>query len=77
MDVDDLDDIGALIPTHIQNNVLPDQESYNCKKCHKRKDNNYNLINNLHPVWFKVNEDGSHKLDEAGKIFPPLRYHKC
>jgi hypothetical protein len=25
------------------------------------------LNNNLHLVWFKVNEDESHKLDEAGK----------
>ena len=61
---------------HIQNNVLPDQESYTCKKCCKRKDNDYNLNNNLHPVWFEVNEDGSHKLDEAGKKFHTLRYHK-
>jgi hypothetical protein len=54
---------------HIQNNVLPDQESYTCKKCYKRKDNDYYLNNNLHLVWFKVNKDGSHKLDEAGKKF--------
>jgi hypothetical protein len=25
------------------------------------------LNNNLHPVWFEVNKDGSHKLDEAGE----------
>jgi hypothetical protein len=55
---------------HIQNNVLPDRESYTCKKCCKRKDNDYYLNNNLHPVWFKVNKDGSHKLDEAGKKNP-------
>jgi hypothetical protein len=61
---------------HIQNNVLPDQESYTCKKCCKRKDNDYYLNNNLHPVWFKVNEDGSHKLDEVGKKIHTLRYHK-
>jgi hypothetical protein len=61
---------------HIQNNDLPDQESYTCKKCRKRKDNDYYLNNNLHPVWFEVNEDGSHKLDEMGKKFHTLRYHK-
>ncbi len=55
---------------HVQNKVLLDQESYTCKKCCKRKDNDYNLNNNLHPVWFEVNEDGSHKLDEAGKTIP-------
>ncbi len=61
---------------HIQNNVLPDQESYTCKKCHMRKDNDYNLSNNLHPVLFKLNEDGTHKLDEAGEKIHLLRYHK-
>jgi hypothetical protein len=61
---------------HIQNNVLPDQESYTCKKNCKRKDNDYYLNNNLHLVGFKVNEDGSHKLDEAGKKIHTLRYHK-
>jgi hypothetical protein len=55
---------------HIQNNILPDRESYTCKKCCKRKDNDYYFNNNLHPVWFKVNKDGSHKLDEAGKQIP-------
>ena len=52
---------------HIQNNVLPDHESYTCKKCHKRKDPDYYMKNNLHPVWFEVNEDGSNKLDSSGK----------
>ncbi len=52
---------------HVQNNVLPDRESYTCKKCCKRKDNDYYLNNNLHPVWFEINEDGIHKLDEAGE----------
>ncbi len=55
---------------HIQNNNLPDQVRYTCKKCRKKKDNDYNLNNNLHPVWFEVNEVGSHKLDEAGKKIP-------
>jgi hypothetical protein len=61
---------------HIQNNDLPDQESYACKKCRKRKDNNYYLNDYLHPVCFEVNKDGSHKSDEVGKKFHTLRYHK-
>ncbi len=43
---------------HIQNNVLPDHESYTCKKYHMRKDPDYYMKNNLHPVWFEVNKDG-------------------
>ncbi len=45
---------------HIQNNVLPDHESYTCKN----------------PVWFEVNEDGSNKLDSPGKKSPILTFHK-
>jgi hypothetical protein len=51
---------------HIQKNVLPDHESYICKKCHTRKDPDYFLNNNLHPVWFEVNKDGSNKMDLSG-----------
>jgi hypothetical protein len=28
------------------------------------------LNNNLHPVWFEVNEDESHKSDEVGEKIP-------
>ena len=46
------------------------KDIYTCKKCLKRKENDYYLRNNLHPVWFEVNKDGSYKLDEAGKKIP-------
>jgi hypothetical protein len=55
---------------HIQKNILPDNESYICKKCHMRKDPDYFMKYNLHPVWFEVNEDGSNKLDSSGKTIP-------
>lgn len=56
---------------HMQSTIIsPGMEAYTCKKCLKRKDNDYYLKNNLHPVWFEVNEDGSYKLDEAGKKIP-------
>ena len=60
---------------HIQKNVLPDHESYICKKCHTQKDPDYFMKNNLHPVWFEVNKDGSNKLDSSGKKFPILASH--
>jgi len=60
---------------HIQKNVLPNHESYICKKCHTRKDPDYFMKNNLHPVWFEVNEDGSNKLDSSGKKIPILASH--
>ncbi len=55
---------------HIQKNVLPDHESYICKKCHMQKDPDYFMKNNLHLVWFEVNEDRSNKLDSSGKKNP-------
>ena len=57
---------------HMQSTIISpsDKDIYTCKKCLKRKDNDYYLRNNLHPVWFEVNEDGSYKLDEAGKKIP-------
>ena len=57
---------------HMQSTIISpsDKDIYTCKKCHKGKDNDYYLRNNLHPVWFEVNEDGSYKLDEAGKKIP-------
>jgi hypothetical protein len=63
---------------HIEKNVLPHQESYTCNKCHKRKDPDYLMNNNLHPVWFEANKDGSTKMDSSGGekpifIFPKNR----
>jgi hypothetical protein len=40
------------------------------KKCHMRKDPDYFMKYNLHPVWFEVNKDGSNKLDSSGKKNP-------
>ncbi len=60
---------------HIQKNVLPDHESYISKKCHTWKDPDYFLKNNLHPVWFEVNKDGSNKVDSSRKKFPILASH--
>jgi hypothetical protein len=56
--------------------IAKNTESYTCKICRKRKDNDYNLNNNLHPVWFVVNEGRSHTLDDVGKKIHTLRYHK-
>jgi len=54
---------------HMQS-TISDKDMYTCKKCLKRKDNDYYLRNNLHPVWFEVNNDGSYVLDKAGKKIP-------
>jgi hypothetical protein len=43
---------------HIEQNVLPDHEKYICKKCHKRKDPDYFMKNNLQPIWFESTKMG-------------------
>jgi len=60
---------------HIQKNVLPDQDSYICKKCHTRKDPDYFMKNNLHPVWFEDNEVGRTNWTRQGKKIPILASH--
>ena len=60
---------------HIQKNVLPDHESYICKRCHTRKDPDYFMKNNLHPVWFEDNEVGRTNWTRQGKKIPILASH--
>ncbi len=61
---------------HIEKNVLPNQESYTCNKCRKRKDPDYLMNNNLHPGWFEVNKDGLTKMDLTRENFPILIFRK-
>jgi hypothetical protein len=46
---------------------------YVCKSCAKRKDPDYFINNNLHPVWYLVDDDGNYVLDEHGKR--AIQYH--
>lgn len=43
---------------------------YSCKKCNGRKDPNYFLTNNLHPVWYEVSDDGEIIRDKDGNKVP-------
>ena len=46
---------------------------HRCSSCKKRNDDNYYINNNLHPVWYLINDDGSYVRDENGKKIP--QYH--
>lgn len=59
---------------HIEANpVSSDRVDYVCKTCTKRNDPDFFINNNLHPVWYNVDEDGNHVTDESGKKIP--QYH--
>ena len=44
-----------------------------CKACKKRDDPDYYIKNNLHPVWYLVDDVGNFVLDEKGNKVP--QYH--
>ena len=44
-----------------------------CRACNKRKDPDYYINNNLHPVWYLVDDDNNYILDGNGKKV--VQYH--
>jgi hypothetical protein len=55
---------------HIEKDVIMKQDSYTCKKCKDRNDQNHFIKNNMHPLWYKIEEDGSFQMDSNGKKIP-------
>ena len=51
---------------------LPDSD-YTCPLCAKRKDPNYFIDNNRHPVWYLRDEEGNLAYDNNGKKI--IQYH--
>jgi hypothetical protein len=41
--------------------------SYTCKKCKDRNDPNHLIKNNMHPLWYEIEDDGSFQMDSNGK----------
>ena len=54
----------------IQENTPDDESVYVCSACRKRKDDQFFIRNNLHPVWYEVDEEGAHALDSDGRKKP-------
>ncbi len=44
---------------HIEKDVIIKQDSYTYKKCKDRNDPNHFMKNNMHPLWYKIEDDGS------------------
>ena len=57
----------------IESKTVTDKLMYECKSCQKRGDPDYYIKNNLHPVWYLVDDDGNYVLNESGcKV---VQYH--
>ena len=51
---------------NIESKPITDSLVYECKNCQKRGDPEYYTKNNLHPVWYLVDDNGNYVLDENG-----------
>ena len=58
---------------HIESKPATNELVYTCKACDKRNDPDYYINNNLHPVWYLVDDDNNYVLDENGKKV--VQYH--
>ena len=57
----------------IETKDTTDDLIHRCSSCEKRKDDNYYIDNNLHPVWYLINDDGNYVRDDNGNKIP--QYH--
>ena len=58
---------------NIESNAVTDKLMYECKSCQKWDDPNYYIKNNLHPIWYLVDDDGNYVRDENGDKY--VQYH--
>ena len=62
---------------HMEKDVMMKQDSFTCKKCKDRNDPNHFIKNNMHPLWYEIEDDGSFRMDSNGKKIPQFdRPHK-
>ena len=57
----------------IEEKPYVEDPNYVCKRCKTRKEPNYFIKNNLHPVWYHVDDEGNRLLDSEGNEIP--QYH--
>ena len=58
---------------NIESKPLTDSLVYECKSCQKRCDPEYYTNNNLHPMWYLVDDDSNYVVDENGDR--EIQYH--
>ena len=58
---------------HIESKAVTDKLMHECKSCKKHAEPDYYIKNNLHPVWYLVDDDGNYVLDDNGDKV--VQYH--
>ena len=58
------------VKCHMERDVMMKQDSFTCKKCKDRNDPNHFIKNNMHPLWYEIEDDGSFQMDSNGKKIP-------
>ena len=54
----------------IEEKPIVDESKYTCSACTRRRDPNFFIDNNLHPVWYLVDDDGNYVKDSQGHKIP-------
>jgi hypothetical protein len=54
----------------MEKDVMIKQDSFTCKKCKDRNDPNHFIKNNMHPLWYEIEDDGFFRMDSNGKKIP-------
>jgi hypothetical protein len=60
----------------IEEKPIVDESKYTCSACTRRRDPNFFLDNNLHPVWYLVDEEGNYIKDSKGCKIPQYNVPK-
>jgi hypothetical protein len=51
---------------HTEKDVMMKQDSFTCKKCKDGNDPNHFIKNNMHLLWYEIEDDGSFQMDSNG-----------
>ncbi len=50
--------------------VIMKQDSYSCKKCKERNDAHHFIKNNMHSLWYEIEDDKPFQMDSDGQKIP-------
>ncbi len=54
---------------HMEKDVMMKQNSFTCKKCKDRNDPNHFIKNNMHPLWYEIEDDSPSKWIQMERRF--------
>ncbi len=55
----DIQKCNICLECHTEKDVMLKQDSFTCKKGKDRNDPNHFIKNNMHPLWYEIEDDGT------------------